>query len=83
MADLLAKGVMQSNYGAKNEKMFTECCICMNHFQDEDMITSLPCNPGHYFHTECIVNWVFLGKRSCPLCRVPLVKDQIERFQAN
>ena len=46
-----------------------ECCICMKDFEEEDEVTTLPCNDTHYFHTECIAGWIGQGKNNCPLCR--------------
>ncbi len=42
-----------------------ECCIC---YEDCDLksITVLEC--GHYYHKECIRNWL-LNNSTCPCCR--------------
>lgn len=32
----------------------TECTICLVDFESKDMVTALPCDVRHYFHTECI-----------------------------
>jgi hypothetical protein len=41
-------------------------------FDDDSIITQLKCNDQHYFHTECLENWVKEGKNSCPMCRAPI-----------
>lgn len=41
-------------------------------FEPGSEVTVLKCNPGHYFHHECIENWVKEGKNSCPHCREPI-----------
>jgi len=47
-----------------------ECCLCLEEFNEEDMVRVLPC--GHFFHEACVDSW-FAAKRfmprSCPLCK--------------
>lgn len=45
-----------------------ECCICLDKFNETNK-AKMPC--GHYFHTDCILNWVDKKKRNmnCPICR--------------
>ena len=43
----------------------------MQEFKDDDEITPLPCHATHYFHTECIEQWLS-EKEECPLCREPI-----------
>ena len=31
-----------------------ECSICLLEFTEKDLVTPLPCDPRHYFHTDCI-----------------------------
>ncbi|KAJ4966505.1 hypothetical protein NE237_018354 [Protea cynaroides] len=53
-----------------------ECAVCLNEFEDNDMIRLLP-KCDHVFHPECIDAW--LSKRtSCPVCRANLVPDSGE-----
>ena len=44
------------------------CSICLNNFQIEDSISTLPCSKRHTFHTICLEEW-FFSNVSCPLCR--------------
>ena len=46
----------------------TECVICLEDFKKEDMVTALPCDHRHYFHTHCIQEWS-AKQRTCPLCK--------------
>lgn len=46
-----------------------DCAICMCPFEADSELTVLKCNPGHYFHNECIERWVQDGNNSCPHCR--------------
>lgn len=40
-----------------------ECPICY----DEGNLVTLHCN--HSFHNRCIINWIRMGKMTCPCCR--------------
>lgn len=44
-----------------------ECCVCQIPFDDDAEIKRTPCQ--HYFHKECLGNWLGKYARSCPLCR--------------
>uniref|UniRef100_A0A7S1BW70 RING-type domain-containing protein n=1 Tax=Corethron hystrix TaxID=216773 RepID=A0A7S1BW70_9STRA len=44
----------------------TECCICMNDFEDEDVNVVTECN--HVFHKDCFEEWLKMA-RTCPVCR--------------
>ena len=39
----------------KNQKT---CCICFENFTEGDTITPLSCDIRHYFHSECITQWM-------------------------
>ncbi|XP_044494608.1 RING-H2 finger protein ATL16-like [Mangifera indica] len=43
------------------------CVVCLNDFQDQDMLRVLP-NCGHAFHLDCIDIWL-QSNANCPLCR--------------
>ena len=47
----------------------SECCICLDKFEDGEKISTLKCN--HCFHEECIDNWL-QKNLTCPLCRLSL-----------
>lgn len=44
------------------------CSICLNSFSYGDIVSTLPCNKRHMFHTYCLEKW-FYNTVSCPLCR--------------
>lgn len=44
------------------------CSICLNPFQLEELVSTLPCSRRHTFHTICLEKW-FLTTVTCPLCR--------------
>lgn len=50
----------------------SECVICLTAYEQEDCVTQLKCSESHYFHADCIAQWVRSGKNSCPICRVQI-----------
>lgn len=44
------------------------CSICLNSFQLEELVSTLPCSRRHTFHTNCLQQW-FVNSVKCPLCR--------------
>mmetsp|Transcript_9109 Transcript_9109/g.15945 ORF Transcript_9109/g.15945 Transcript_9109/m.15945 type:complete len:324 (+) Transcript_9109:150-1121(+) len=52
-----------------------ECVICAEPFQNNDVVTSLPC--GHMHHSDCIMGWLS-RKCTCPSCRYELPTDDPE-----
>merc|ERR1719263_2558260 len=38
-----------------------ECIICMTPYGENDTITKLDCSGRHFYHTECIENWIRQG----------------------
>lgn len=59
-------------------KQQEECPICLVEYKKGDMVTPLPCDVRHYFHTHCIEDW-FHTEQSCPLCKVAVTAQEIER----
>lgn len=51
------------------------CPICTDEFEDDDDITHLPCM--HYFHRQCITQWLSRNC-SCPVCRKEMPTDDQE-----
>ena len=43
----------------------TECTICLDNI--ENNCIKLEC--GHYFHMNCIRNWMLRRNTTCPICR--------------
>ena len=46
----------------------TECTICLDTIIGN--CTKLKCN--HYFHLNCIRNWMLRGNSTCPICRTQI-----------
>jgi hypothetical protein len=53
-----------------------ECSICLDDFEDGDLVRKLPCN--HEYHSECIVKWLVERHSTCPLCKLDLLIDEEE-----
>lgn len=54
------------------------CSICLNNFEMEELISTLPCSRRHTFHTACLQEW-FINSVKCPLCRSDF-NNSIELF---
>ena len=50
------------------ENKCSECLICMEKFNKEDIVTQIKCN--HIFHKPCIKPWLCEQSNKCPICRV-------------
>lgn len=44
-----------------------QCNICMDNYNLNENITFTVCD--HFFHTDCIKNWLCNEKVTCPVCR--------------
>jgi hypothetical protein len=47
----------------------TDCAICQSKFELTDDVTLLPCGGHHYFHNDCINQWLGSFSKKCPVCR--------------
>jgi len=47
------------------------CCICLSDMEPGNKVRTLPCS--HFFHTECIDNWLKLNK-VCPIDKTTIGK---------
>ncbi len=54
-----------TDYKEVNNK---DCSICLASFDLGEMVTMLPCDQKHSFHTPCIQEWLE-RQNSCPLCQ--------------
>lgn len=62
------------------------CAVCLYEFEADDEIRRLT-NCCHIFHKGCLDRWMGYDQKTCPLCRTPFLKDDIqgtinERFWA-
>ena len=71
-------GMMSRLFDWNKNKEHKECCICMVDFEVSDMVTPLPCDKRHYFHSECIEQWS-KSHNDCPLCKAPFDAENLEQ----
>ena len=50
-----------------SKKRSYECAICLDDEIPQNSIARTQCN--HYFHKDCINDWVETGNNTCPICR--------------
>ena len=43
------------------------CSICMDNYNEDEKVVILKCK--HYYHENCIENWLCNQKVTCPICR--------------
>jgi E3 ubiquitin-protein ligase DOA10 len=41
-------------------------------------VVTLPCDKRHYFHDECIKNWLERNN-ACPLCKKPITEADLKK----
>ena len=56
-----------------------ECSICYSEFNSDHTIIRLPCNEKHYFHQECIAEWID-RKLNWPLWNTKITKNMIIKW---
>ncbi|CAL9087337.1 Zinc finger, C3HC4 type (RING finger) [Musa troglodytarum] len=49
-----------------------DCTVCLCKFEHGDEVRLIT-NCRHVFHRRCLDKWVELHRRTCPLCRTPLI----------
>ncbi|KAG9129695.1 hypothetical protein Leryth_024766 [Lithospermum erythrorhizon] len=57
---------------------FFECSVCLNEFQENEKLRSIP-NCAHIFHIDCIDVWL-QNNANCPLCRNSITISATERY---
>ncbi|KAF8027648.1 hypothetical protein BT93_E0529 [Corymbia citriodora subsp. variegata] len=53
------------------------CVVCLHDFEADDEIRR-PLNCRHVFHRGCLDRWMGYVRKTCPLCRAPVVPDEAE-----
>ncbi|KAL9185774.1 hypothetical protein ACHAXT_003551 [Thalassiosira profunda] len=54
------------------------CSICLDEFALGEKVRLLPrCN--HAYHTECILPWLTERQGCCPMCKVPVLPEEMQR----
>ena len=62
------KCLPEVTYDPSTFKSYDFCTICMEEFTKDSKVTYMPCDPRHYFDTQCITYWL-LKQTTCPLCK--------------
>ncbi|CAD8185759.1 unnamed protein product [Paramecium pentaurelia] len=58
----------QFKFSELNGQTFQPCYICLQNYENDDLIVKLTCNPNHVFHSDCIRPWAEIND-TCPVCR--------------
>ncbi|PKA55986.1 E3 ubiquitin-protein ligase RHA1B [Apostasia shenzhenica] len=53
------------------------CAVCLYEFEDREEVRPLS-NCRHVFHRCCLDRWMEHDQRTCPLCRTPLVPEEMQ-----
>lgn len=53
------------------------CAVCLYEFDGGDEIRQLS-NCRHVFHRCCLDRWMDHDQKTCPLCRTPLIPDDLQ-----
>lgn len=53
------------------------CAVCLYEFEADDKVRRLS-NCRHVFHRSCLDRWMEHDQRTCPLCRTPLIPDEMQ-----
>ena len=58
---------MYQSLKTSNIYQLNTCDICKNTFENKDLIRRLKCK--HFFHIQCIDNWLINYNTNCPICK--------------
>ena len=56
----------------------TCCSICLEEFTPGERLRVLP-RCDHHFHTECVLPWLTERQGCCPLCKKPVLPEELQR----
>jgi len=70
------QGMVARTFDPFKFKEHTECSICLCDFEEDSLVTVLPCDVRHYFHAECIQSWSE-QQNTCPLCKAVFTMAEI------
>jgi len=59
--------LIKIKYSDLKENKEKKCSICIDEYKDDDDIIVLPCK--HYFHKNCVQEWLKEYNYKCPICR--------------
>eukprot|EP00743_Colponemidia_sp_Colp-15_P006625 GILK01007142.1.p1 GENE.GILK01007142.1~~GILK01007142.1.p1 ORF type:complete len:299 (-),score=40.19 GILK01007142.1:163-1059(-) len=68
MIDSCPTRVWSDTDGAGPDSDDLVCSVCLGPFETGERVRTLPCNPKHLFHCDCVDQWLRINK-ACPLCQ--------------
>ena len=72
--------LMNKNLFLQEGQEQAECAICMDYLKEgRDFVSPLLCDERHYFHSDCIEEWL-VKKNECPLCKVAQTPKSMREF---
>ena len=75
---MMIDSLISTKYRPNVFKTQDSCMICLLNFTEDDMVTPLPCDIRHYYHTKCIEEWLLINA-CCPLCKTEVTQEEIAR----
>ncbi|KAF9354809.1 hypothetical protein BGX34_010814, partial [Mortierella sp. NVP85] len=57
---------LEEEYLTLDDPQDAVCAICLCDYEDDEELRKMKC--GHYFHKDCVDEWLKLN-RNCPLCK--------------
>ncbi|KAJ1272367.1 hypothetical protein BS78_06G196500 [Paspalum vaginatum] len=61
---------------ASEARVGGDCAVCLSGIGGRDEVRRLS-NCRHVFHRGCLDRWMEHDQRTCPLCRAPLIPDEM------
>ena len=58
---LLLSSLMRTKFNKNQFQAQESCMICLVNFDEDSLVTPLPCDIRHYFHTDCIEQWLMIN----------------------
>lgn len=77
--DKVVNSLSKISFGRIQLEGQNECAICLGGFEVDQMVTPLSCDIRHYFHYECIQQWM-KQKNECPLCKAEIVPANLNEL---
>ena len=82
MGDRVINGLATRSFNPEQFTSNKECAICLSEFVEGEKVVPLSCNVQHYFHEQCIKQWI-RTKTQCPLCRAEINAKDLAEFNKN